>query len=125
MQFVDFEFKSKELRDFRENIREGSSNLINKIIKENSPIQIGEDVKTTDWNETQILRVISIKLWAISSFGFPGNELSFSYEGIPLKKNGEPMKNRKPVPFWTFIKNGKEYHMPSYFRIKIKVAVMY
>lgn len=119
---MQLEFKNEELEKFKFNIRQESQKLIDKIIKENSPIQIGEDVETIGFSETRTLRVISIKLWADDSFGYPGNTLSFSYEGMPLKKNGEIMKNRIPVPFWAFTKNGKKYHVPSYWRIRIKTA---
>ncbi len=120
---MNFEFESKELQDFMKNIAESSCKLIDEIIKENSPIQIGEDVRTIQYaGNIEILRVTKITLWAIDSWGNPGKKLSFEYEGLPLRKNGEPMKHRNPVWFDAFEKKDKKYYMPSYNRIKVKSA---
>ncbi len=40
-------------------------------------------------------------------FGQMTETLSFYYEGIPLKKDGQPMKNRKPVCFTCFEKESR------------------
>lgn len=121
----DFEFKSEEFERFKRKIYEDSDALIKKMIKENSPIKLDEDVKVFEYrDEIQMLRVSKIEVWAISSWGCQGDRLSFDYHGLPLKKNGEPMKNRKPIWFNCFEKDGKRYHMPSYSRIKVIRAHM-
>lgn len=119
----EYFFVSEELTKFKNEIRNKSIKLIDKIIKEKSVIQIGEDVEIIQYNKyNKILRVTTIKLMAISSWGEPGEKLSFYYEGRPLSKNGELIKNRKPEWFGTFIKNGIKYHCPSYLRVTIVPA---
>lgn len=121
-----FEFNNDVLQSFMRKIREESLTLIDNIIKKYSPIQIGEDAETTDYKkDSLILRVTKIELYAIDSWGGPGERLSFVYQGIPLKKNGEPMKQRRPIWFSSFIKNGKKYYMPSYNRFLIAEAKMH
>lgn len=116
------EFKSEKLTEFQEKIDKESLSLINKTIKEHCPISVGEKVKTFYGKEVEWLIVSKISLMAIDSWGWHGNRLSFKYEGLPLKKNGEPMKNRKPVWFGCFEKNGKVYHTPSYSRLSVVPA---
>lgn len=54
-----------------------------------------------------------------------GKKLSFLYEGILVKKNGELMKNRKPEVFWDFVKDDIHYCMSSYHGLRIRPARMY
>ena len=119
------EFKSKELSDFKEKIEKESVALIDKIIKENCPISVGEKVKAIYGDTTERLIVSEINLMAVDSWGWHGERLSFKYKGIPLKKNGEPMKNRKPIWFGCFEKDGKIYHTPSYLRLSVIPARMF
>ena len=121
----DFEFESRELVKYQRKIREQSQKLIEKIIKGKSPIQIGENVETCTMANIQLLKVVDITLQAVDSFGTAGNLLSFGYTGMLLKANHEIMKNRKPIYFSTFTKNGTKYTMPSYFRIQIRSANMF
>ena len=123
----EYVFLSDELHDYLRKIRNESKELIDKIIKENSVIQLGENVEVVPYfkEKTKIVRVTTIKLMAISLWGEPGERLSFYYEGVPLSKSGEPMKNRKPEWFGTFIKDGKKYHCPSYLKVKIIPAKMH
>ena len=116
------EFKSKELAAFARKIDKESVSLIKKIIKKHCPISIGEKVKTKYDKKREWLIVTEIELMVIDSWSM--NRLSFKYEGLPLKKNGEPMKNRKPVWFGCFEKNGKVYHTPSYSRLSVVPANM-
>ena len=119
------EFKSKELTVFQDKIEKESLNLINKIIKEYCPISVGEKIKTL-WGEVEEWMVVTtIDLMAINSWGCHGERLSFKYEGIPLKKNRVPMKNRKPKWFGSFEKKGKIYNTPSYLRLTIVPAKMF
>ena len=119
-------FKSQELTVFKDRIEKESTNLIAKIIKKHCPISIGEKVRTFAYfNEVEWLIVSKISLMAIDSWNYHGDRLSFEYEGIPLKKNGVPMKNRKPKWFGCFEKNDKIYHTPSYSRIAVVPANMY
>ena len=123
---MDFEFESNELEKFKRDIRNQSLDLINKLVKKHSPIKIGETVNTwPSWsteNEAEKLIVTEIILMAVDSWGYPGDKLSFEYEGAPLKKNGEKMKNRKPIWFNCFKKNAKRYHMPTYNRVEVTTA---
>lgn len=122
---MELEFKSKELTVFQDKIEKESLNLINKIIKEYCPISVGEKIKTL-WGEVEEWMVVTnINLMAINSWRYPGERLSFEYEGIPLKKNRVPMKNRKPKWFGCFEKKGKIYHTPSYLRLTIIPARMF
>jgi hypothetical protein len=118
------EFKSKELTVFQDKIEKESLNLINKIIKKHCPISVGEKIKALYGEEAEWLIVTEISLMAVDSWGWHGEKLSFKYEGLPLKKNGEPMKNRKPKWFGCFEKNGKICHTPSYSRLSIMSANM-
>jgi len=111
-----FEFESLELSEFEMKIRKESKSLIEKIIKEHSPIQIGDIV-----NE---LKVIRVRLYGIDCWGSPFSKMSFSYEGIPLKKDGTPIKNRKPIWFSSFEKDGNRIEMPSYLRKEIVPATV-
>lgn len=121
-----FEFVSAELSRFQAKIDKDSTALIAKIIKAHSPIQIGECVDSFECGVyKQVLQVSKIKLCAVKSWGFPGDKLSFAYEGLPLKKDGSVMKNRKPIRFSAFRKDGKKYHMPSYNRLQIATARMF
>lgn len=126
---MGLEFKSKELTVFQNKIEKESLNLINKIIKEYCPIFVGEKVKTftfsSNGDEIEWLKVSKISLMAIDLWNYPGERLSFKYEGLLLKKNGEPMKNRKPVWFSCFEKDGKIYNTPSYLRLTIIPARMF
>lgn len=120
------EFKSKELAWFKGKIEKESLDLIAKIIKKHCPISVGEKVKTfTYGNKVEWLIVSEISLLAVDSWGYHGEKLSFEYEGLPLKKNGEPMKSRKPVRFDHFEKKGKIYGTPSYSRLTVVPANMY
>ena len=121
----EYYFTSTELQEYMYKIRDESKGLIEKIIKEKSVIQVGEDVEVCYAGKNKFVRVAIIKLMATSSWGYPGESLSFYYEGVPLSKNGEPMKNRKPEWFGTFFKNGKKYHCPSHLRVKIITAQMH
>lgn len=122
---MELEFKSKELAAFKERIDKESHVLINNIIEKHCPIFVGEKVKTL-WGEVEEWMVVTkISLMAINSCGYHGGKLSFEYEGIPLKKNRVPMKNRKPKWFGCFEKNGKIYHTPSYSRLAVVPANMY
>lgn len=118
------EFQSKELSDYQDKIEKESTELINKLIIENCPIAVGEKVKSLFMNEEEMMIVTKISLMAVDSWGRHGEDLSFQYYGIPLKKNGEPMKNRKPVLFDYFEKNGKKFGTPSYFRLLVSAAIM-
>ena len=122
---TQFEFEHESLRVFMQKTREASAALIAEIIKEHSPIQKDEDIESLHLGENKRLRVTRVTLEAISSFGWPGERLSFSYEGIPLAKNGEPMKNRKPISFSHFQKDGEKYYMPSYNRVEIVPTQMH
>jgi len=116
----EYEFISEDFKNFSNKIRKESITLIEKMIKDHSVIQIGEDVEIENYKqENSFIRVISVELMAISSWGDAGEKLSFRYEGIPLAKNGKPMLKRKPVWFGTFFKDGTKYHCPSYSRVKI------
>lgn len=122
---MGLEFKNKELTEFQDKIDKESCDLINKIIKEYCPISVDEKIKTL-WGEVEEWMVVTnISLMAIDSWNQPGERLSFQYEGIPLKKNGESMKNRKPKWFGSFEKNGKVYNTPSYSRLAIIPAKMF
>lgn len=125
MMNTQFEFTSSQLSAYMDKIRKESQCLIDELIVKYSPIQKNEDVETVRFGELQVLRVTKITLLAVDSFGHPGEKLSFSYEGLPLTKKGDPMKNRNPIWFSAFRKEGKKYHMPSYFRVGIKTARMY
>ena len=118
----DFEFESSELRAFEKKINDRSEQLIEKTIREKSPIQIGDIV--IELYGGQKLQVTSIKLYGIDDWGLSFSQMSFSYEGLPLKKDDTPIKNRKPIWFSSFIFNGVEYHMPSYNRKKIVIATI-
>lgn len=52
MEINDFEFECKELQDFMRGVHKTSEEMINRIIKENSPIQIGETVDTINYWES-------------------------------------------------------------------------
>jgi hypothetical protein len=119
------EFKSKELSVFDTKIDKESCDLINRIIKEHCPISVGEKIKILWGHIDEWMIVTKISLMAIDSWNQPGERLSFQYEGIPLKKNGESMKNRKPKWFGSFEKNGKVYNTPSYSRLAIIPAKMF
>ena len=119
------EFKNKELTEFQDKIDKESCDLINKIIKEHCPISVGEKVKTSWGYVDEWMVVTKISLMAIDSWSYPGERLSFRYEGILLKKNRVPMKNRKPKWFGSFKKNGKTYNTPSYLRFAIISAKMF
>jgi hypothetical protein len=125
IKMKNFEFNNGALQSFMRKISKESLALIDNIIEKYSPIQIGEDVETVTYNGTQTLRVTKIELYVIDSWGGPGERLSFVYQGIPLKKNGKPMKQRKPIQFSVFIKNNEKYWMPSYNRFLITEAKMY
>jgi len=116
---IVYEFESSKYSEYKSEVWHKSNNLIEKIIKEKSIIQIGEDVETIYAGKNTFLRVTTIKLMAVSRFSERGHKLSFYYEGIRLAKNGEPMKNRKPEWFGTFIKNGQIYHCPSSLRLEV------
>ena len=119
------EFKSKELTTFQDKIEKESTDLIAEIIKEHCPISVGEKIKTL-WGEVEEWMVVTkISLMAINSWGEYGDRLSFEYEGIPLKKNRVPMKNRKPKWFSCFEKTGKIHGTPSYLRLAVVPANMY
>ena len=124
MKTETIEFESKELSEYKYKIDKESLVLINKIIEEYCPIAVGEKVKTLFMDNVEWLQVTKISLMAVDSWGWHGDKLSFKYEGIPLKKNGDAMKNRKPVWFGCFEKNGKIYHTPSYFRLLVSGASM-
>ena len=122
---MELEFKSRELSKFEDKIEKESTDLINKIIKKDCPIVVGEKIKTL-WGEIEEWMVVTkIELMAINSWNYPGDRLSFRYEGIPLKKNRVPMKNRKPKWFGYFKKNDKIYGTPSYLRVTIVPAKMF
>jgi hypothetical protein len=122
---MKIEFKSKELTVFEDKIEKKSINLINKIIKEHCPISVGEKIKTL-WGDVEEWMVVTkIELMAVDSWDCHGDTLSFKYEGIPLKKNRVPMKNRKPKWFGCFEKKGRIYDTPSYFRLTIMPAKMF
>lgn len=123
-QYQEFEFESTELGEFANEIEKKSRQLIEKTIKEKSPIQIGDIV--TEWygEEKQKLQVTEIKLYGIDYGSFFGR-MSFAYWGVPVKKDSvTPMSNRKPIWFNSFVFEGKKYHMPSYNRNQIVVATM-
>ena len=122
---MDFEFKSKRLSRCMSRLEIESQFLIDAIIAERSPIQVGENVETICGSVSQTLRVVSVTLHAVDSWSYPGDRLSFVYEGLPLTKKGVPMRGRKPIEFNTFFKNGKRYSMPSYNRVEIKSARMH
>jgi hypothetical protein len=122
---MGLEFKSKELTEFQDKIEKESFDLITKIIKEHCPISVGEKIKTLWGNVEEWMVVTKIDLMAINSWNYPGERLSFRYEGVPLKKNRVPMKNRKPKWFGSFEKKGKIYHTPSYLRITIIPAKIF
>ncbi len=122
---TQFEFTSSRLTSYMDKIGKESRSLIEELVVKYSPIQIAEDIESIISGELQILRVIKITLFGIDSWDALGEKLSFSYEGMPLTKKGNPMKNRKPIWFSAFRKEGKKYHMPSYNRIEIKTARMY
>ena len=124
MNINEFEFESIELREFDEEIKNRSKQLIEETIKNFSPIQIGENVKTFCGDTETILQVSEIKLYDIHSWNADFRKLSFSYKGKLLKKNGELMKNRKDQWFGLFEKDGKMYNMPSYSRDRIHVATI-
>jgi len=125
MKSETIEFKSKELSEYQDKIEIESSAIIKALIKEHCPIAVGEKVKTFPYlAEAEWLMVTKISLLAVDSWGCLGEELSFSYKGAPLTKNGELMKNRKTVWFGTFEKNGKRYNTPSYLRRPVLVASM-
>lgn len=112
------------LQNFMQRLYESSYKIAINVIEEDSPIQIGEIVKAAGyWERSQTLRIVGIRLQAYSLVDCPGDALSFLYEGMPVKKNGEPMKNRKPIVFWWFIKNGTEYYMPDYYKLGTKSAL--
>lgn len=118
------EFTSEDFADFTDRIEQKSTKLINKIIKNHCPICVGEKVKTFGYGgEAEWLQVSTINLMIIDSWS--KNNLSFFFEGRPLKKNGEPMRNRKPVWFDCFEKNGEKYTIPSYCRLTVGQAKMY
>lgn len=122
----NYHFKTDKLWKYRQKIEKESKELIEILIKNHSPIQLGEDVETISFGEeTEMMRVTAVELMAVSNLGFPGDKLSFYYEGIPLGKNGKPMKNRKPKCLGAFIKNGQWYYCPSYYRVKIIPAKMH
>lgn len=122
----EYFFEDESFSDYLRKIKNDSFKLIEKIIKKHSVIQVGENVEVIMYNSDNIkMRVTTVKLMAINSWGGAGTELSFYYEGIPLSKNGKPMKNRNPQWFGTFIKDGKKYHCPSYLRVEIIPAIMY
>ena len=118
-----FEFQYHELPAFVERVEAESASLIKKIIREFSPVQIGDDVVVIHVIHGGILRVSHIGLMAVASCGHPDfGKLSFEYHGRRLTKNGAISKNRNPVYFNAFLFNGAEYFMPSYNRIKIGAA---
>jgi len=123
--FNNIEFIHEGLRVYMLKISEESDSLIKKIIEEYSPAQTGDDVVVSVLGQPQSLRVTEVNLEAVDSCGWPGGRLSFSYKGIPLTKKGEPMKNRKQVLFSHFMKDGKKYSMPSYYRVQIVPARMH
>lgn len=122
---MGFEFKSKELSKYMSKIEVESKTLIDAIVANKSPIQVGENIEAFLFLEPQPTRVVSVSLYAVSSWGYPGDRLSFEYEGMPLTKKGVPMRGRNPIQFNTFFKNGKRYSMPSYNRVGIKPARMH
>ena len=123
MDNQQFEFESVELGVFAQKIRDESRKLIEETIKKHSPIQI-DDIVTECYGEKQKLQVTEINLYGIDAWESSFARMSFSYWGLPVKKNGSPMLNRKPVWFSTFIFNGVKYNMPSYNRKEIINATM-
>ena len=113
----------KELDQYMRKIAVDSETLINKIIAKYSPVKIGEDIKEIP--SGRMIRIKKIDLLVVDSWGYPGDKLSFSYEGDLLTKKNKIMKNRNRVKVCAFQKNGKKYFTPSYNRIKIEVARMF
>lgn len=100
--------------------------LIEKIVKEYSPIQKDEIIDWVKYNgNVEKLKVARVILMAVDSWGCLGGRLSFAYWGMPLTKKGKVAKNRKQIYFYSFYKNGKKYHMPSYNRLEVKTARMF
>jgi len=127
IKIKNLEFENDELSEYKSKIWHESKELIEKIIKEQSPIQVGEDVEIVSYRDSDFvkMRVTTVKLMAIDSWGEPGRSLSFYYEGVRLSKKGEPMKGRNPERFSSFRKDGKEYSSPSYFRVEIAPAIIH
>ena len=119
----NFEFASKELEAYENEIKKTSSDLIKKIIEKHSPIRRGEIVAAMlgFGGATTPLIVTDINLHGIR-YHTCFERLSFSYEGLPPRKDGGIMKNRKKIWFASFKKNGRKYFMPSYLRHKIEIA---
>ena len=116
-----FEFKSKKFSKYNHGIWKKSRLMIQEIIRDQSPVQVGDDVELS----FSVVRVSKITLMAVSSYGYPDpSKLSFSYEGQPLTITGHIKKNRNPVAFDSFRFHGKMYRMPSYNRVEIIHAHM-
>jgi hypothetical protein len=114
----DFEFDCQEIIDYQAEIKLHTEALINKTIRLNSPIQ-KDDIVDVDGRMLKVKYIdllIGGKKWVYGDAHSDG-KFSFSYWGIPLKRDGKTeMKKRKLINFWYFVKDGTEYHMPSYCR---------
>jgi hypothetical protein len=117
-----FEITIPELDKYMLKIYMESIELMDKFIKEKSPIQKDEivDVKlySGEWVKQKIS---SVKL--VFGTGWGERRWSFIYEGLPMNKKGEVIKGRKPMYVFAFKdKEGKEYSVPSYYRYETKPA---
>jgi hypothetical protein len=121
----EFEFECEELEIYMEKILKESDEIINKIIREKSPLQVGDTVQALYGNNNPLVVVSKVSLYAVSLWGGIGKKLSFGYEGKILGKNGMSKKNLKPINFSHFVKDEKINSVPSYFRTKIDRARMY
>jgi len=122
------EFRSKRLSDYRDIIRKESEILIEKIIKANSPVQVGDKVTAMGYKYGgRLVKITKIDLLIQGRYE-PGEELlTFAYWGVMLKKDGETvMKNRNPILIELFTKDSVfVYSTPQYSRLEIIPARMY
>lgn len=120
------EFESTELFKFEHKMQVDSAKLVEKVIAEKSPAQKGDiiyAIHTTASIEPIWMQITKVSLMSMRGWGGMG-ELSFYYEGVPLTKQGKPMKNRNPKPVWAFEIGGTRVDCPTYNRDCIGVATM-
>jgi hypothetical protein len=112
----DFNFQCNEIIEYMNEIELHSDALISKAIRLYSPLQKG-DIVSARGKKLKVKYIdllVGGKNWIYTESGSNG-KFSFSYWGVPVKKDGKTeMKKRKVVPFSHFAKDGVKYYMPSY-----------
>lgn len=122
MTIEQYEFYNQELHHFACEIRKQSIDLIQKVIKEHSLLQMHDIAQINEWNGFVKAQVCEIKL--CGNYGMNGYRFSFAYKARLLNKKGEVMKNRNPVWFGSYRIGDKVYSNPSYNRKRIVPATI-